>query len=189
MTIRLATPDDAQAMLDIYTPFILNSGITQETEVPSLDEFKSRISSYLITYPWLVSQTEEGIVTGYAYAGQHRGRKGYQWCVETSVYINELFSGKGIGKALYKTLFEILKVQGFVNAYAVITLPNKRSVEFHRNFGFTHQTTFRKIGFKLDQWHDVDWWHFQINKHASEHADPVLFSRLPVKKIENIFQL
>lgn len=186
MKIRMATPDDAQPMLDIYSPFILNSGITQEIEIPTIEEFKKRIGSYLETYPWLVCEAN-GKIEGYAYASQHRGRKGYQWCVETSVYINENSSGKGFGKALYKYLFEILKLQGFVNAYAVITLPNIRSVEFHRHFGFTYQTTFKKIGFKLDQWHDVDWWHYQVNAPADNHPDPVPMSRLDKAVVNRVF--
>ena len=47
--IRIATKDDAAGMLDIYIPFILNSGVTQETDVPSVEEFQRRIISNLAT--------------------------------------------------------------------------------------------------------------------------------------------
>lgn len=185
MKIRLATPDDAQAMLEIYSPYILNSGITQETEVPSVEEFQNRISSYLATYPWLVCEIN-GKIEGYAYASQHRSRKGYQWCVETSVYIDQEQNGKGIGQALYTALFRILKLQGFVNAYAVITLPNERSVTFHEKFGFHYLFSYKNIGYKLGKWHDVGWLAFLVNEHKSNQPNPVIFSQLEISAVNNI---
>ena len=47
---------------------------------------------------------------------------------------------------------------GHRNAYAVITLPNAPSVEFHRAVGFRYLTVYRAIGYKLGGWHDVEWW-------------------------------
>ena len=170
--IRLATANDAEALLHIYTPFIINSGITQETDVPSITEFKSRIEQTLIERPWLVAEIN-GAVAGYAYAGTHRKRKGYQWCIEPSVYLHKDYYGKNIATALYSALIDILKLQGYVNAYAVITLPNTKSVAFHEKFGFRYLTTYKKIGYKSDQWHDVGWWEYQINEHDARPLIPI----------------
>ena len=171
--IRIATKEDAAAMLEIYSPFILNSGITQETEVPAVAEFQQRIISNLAERPWLVCEIDEQ-VAGYAYASKHRERKGYQWCVETSVYVSENFYRYNAATALYNSLFQILKLQKYVNAYAVITLPNEKSISFHERFGFSYFTTFKNIGFKLDQWHDVGWWHRLIN--PATETPPALIS-------------
>src|SRR6185436_15238362 len=104
--IRIATKDDAAGMLEIYGPFILNSGITQETEVPAVEEFQKRILSNLEERPWLACEIEKQ-VAGYAYASKHRDRKGYQWCVEASVYVSEQYFGMGAANALYTALFDI----------------------------------------------------------------------------------
>ena len=69
----------------------------------------------------------------------------------------------------------ILKIQGYVNAYAVITLPNDRSIAFHKKFGFEYLTTYKKIGYKLGQWHDVGWMQYEINPHKADPADPIKF--------------
>ena len=183
--IRTATIQDANGILKIYSPFILNSGITQETEIPSLQNFEQRIISTLEERPWLVCEIDNEIA-GYAYAGKHRERKGYQWCVEPSVYIDEKYYRYGIAKALYTALFEILKLQGFINAYAVITLPNDKSVAFHESFGFRYLTTYEKIGYKLGQWHDVGWWEKQVYPHQEKQTDPVKFSSLKSKDISEI---
>jgi L-amino acid N-acyltransferase YncA len=164
--IRISTVNDAAAFLDIYTPFILNSGVTQETEIPALVEFKKRIENTVANKPWLTAEIN-GKIAGYAYAGNHRERKGYQYCIEPSVYLHSEFYGRNIATALYDALFKILKMQGYVNAYAVITLPNERSVAFHEKLGFRYLTTFKKIGYKLNQWHDVGWWEYQINQYEA----------------------
>ena len=183
--IRVATKDDAAGMLNIYAPFILNSGITQETEVPSVEDFQKRIISNLEERPWLVCEINNEIA-GYAYAGKHRDRKGYQWCTEPSVYISEKYFGIGIANALYAALFDILKLQGYVNAYAVITLPNERSIAFHKKFGFEYLTTYKKIGYKLGQWHDVGWMQYEIIPHREAPADPIRFPEIDRSVINSI---
>ena len=183
--IRIATKDDAAGMLGIYAPFILNSGITQETEVPSIDAFQKRIISTLKERPWLVCEINNEIA-GYAYAGKHRDRKGYQWCTEPSVYISEKHFGVGIANALYTALFDILKIQGYVNAYAVITLPNNRSIAFHKKFGFEYLTTYNKIGYKLGQWHDVGWMQYEVSPHKEDPADPIRFANIDKAVIDPI---
>lgn len=183
--IRIATKDDAAGMLEIYIPFILNSGVTQETEVPSVEEFQKRINSNLAERPWLVCEIDNEIA-GYAYAGKHRDRKGYQWCTEPSVYISEEYYGFGIANALYSALFDILRIQGYVNAYAVITLPNERSIAFHKRFGFDHLTVYKKIGYKLGQWHDVGWMQYQIEPHKLGPADPIKLPQIDRALIDAI---
>ena len=183
--IRVATQQDAAGMLEIYAPFILNSGITQETEVPSVEEFQKRVLSNLEERPWLVCEVD-GQVAGYAYAGKHRDRKGYQWCIEPSVYLSEKYFGVGIADALYTPLFDILKLQGYVNAYAVITLPNDRSIAFHKKFGFEYLTTYKKIGYKLGQWHDVGWLQYEVNPHKKDPEDPMKFRDFDRLLIESI---
>jgi phosphinothricin acetyltransferase len=124
--IRLATINDAKEIRDIYAPNILNASISFETELPSFEEMQSRIQTILQKYPWIVCEVDEKIA-GYVYASKHRDREAYQWSCECSIYMNNDFKGKGIGKELYQLLFQILKLQGFRNVYAGITLPNEGS--------------------------------------------------------------
>lgn len=175
--IRLATPGDAAGILAIYAPYIQNTSFTFETEVPSVEEFAERIRTYLLNWPWLVCEVD-GAIAGYAYATRHRDRTAYQWCTESSVYIHDDFQKAGIGKALYTALFEILKRQGFNNVYAVINLPNERSVAFHENTGFSYFATYEKVGYKLGKWKNVGWWKLSLNEYGDEPAAPVKFSEM-----------
>lgn len=178
--VRLASPGDAKGILEIYAPYIKNTSLTFETEVPSVAAFAERISTYLHRWPWLVCE-KEGKIIGYAYASQYRERTAYQWSVECSVYIHDDFHRLGIAKALYNELFEILKQQGFRNVYAVINLPNDKSVAFHESCGFTYFATYEQVGYKLGKWKNVGWWRLILNEFGDEPAAPVLFSEMDKK--------
>lgn len=184
--IRLATANDAAGILGIYGPYILNTSYTFETELPSLDSFAHRIHTYLLDFPWLVCEID-GMIAGYAYGGKHRERKAYQWCVESSIYIHDNFQKRGVGKALYTALLDILKKQGFRNVYAVINLPNDKSVKFHENCGFTHFATYEKVGYKLGKWKNVGWWQININEYIDEPPAPIKFSEMKKDFLSEIF--
>ena len=185
--IRLAKPLDAADMLAIYSPYVLNTSITFETEVPALAEFSERINSYMESYPWLVFEVN-GELAGYAYSSRYRERTGYQWSVECSVYIHDNYHRKGIGKALYEALFAILKKQGFRTIYAVINLPNPESVKFHENCGFTWFANYEQVGYKLGQWKTVGWWKLVVNEFSDEPPAPVKFSDLNKDFLPGLFK-
>lgn len=175
--IRLTNPEDAAGILAIYAPYIQNTSFTFETEVPSVEEFSQRIKTYLTNWPWLVCEIN-GKIAGYAYSTKYRERTAYQWCVESSIYIHDDFQKAGVGKSLYAALFEILKKQGFNNVYAVINLPNEKSVAFHEKLGFHYFATYEKVGYKLGKWKNVGWWQLNINEYVDEPAAPVKFADL-----------
>src|SRR6476646_5933000 len=106
--LRVATPSDSKVILDIYAPYIRETSFTFETEIPSVSEFAERIDTYLQNWPWLVCEID-GMVAGYAYGSKYRDRGGYQWCVESSVYVHDDFHRSGIANALYTAVIELLR--------------------------------------------------------------------------------
>lgn len=184
--LRLARHTDAAAILGIYAPYILKTSFTFETEVPPHEAFAGRIISYLDEWPWLVCEIN-GMVAGYAYATRHRERAAYQWCVESSVYVHHDFQQKGVARALYTALFEILKYQGCRNAYAGITLPNDKSVVFHKKLGFTWFADYANVGYKLNQWNTVSWWQLQLNDYSENPVAPVKLPLVGSSFLENVF--
>ncbi len=178
MIIRLATIDDAEAMLAIYAPHVVGSSVSFEWELPTLSEFKMRISEILQELPWFVAEDEDEQILGYAYAAKYRTRTAYQWAVETSVYVAQKKGRSGVGRNLYGPLIDTLKKQGFTTAFAVIALPNERSVLFHESMGFNYLCTYPKIGFKLNSWHDVGWWQLELNTTAQAPRPPIPLQQL-----------
>jgi phosphinothricin acetyltransferase len=185
--IRIATGDDAAPILDIYAPYIANTSYTFETEIPSIDSFRERIITYLQTWPWLVCEIN-GIVAGYAYASKHRERIAYQWSTECSVYIHDDFQRAGVAMALYTALIDILKYQDFRNLYAVINLPNDKSVRFHEKMSFKYFATYENVGYKLGRWKNVGWWQLKLNEYTNEPSPPRKFCEMEQGVIDEILQ-
>jgi phosphinothricin acetyltransferase len=149
--------DDVGPMLDIYEPVVRDTIISFEYAPPTVEAFAQRVMETLPSKPWLV-YVDGSDVLGYAYGSTFRTRTAYQWSVEVSAYVAEGARGRGVGRALYDSLLAILRLQGFVKAFAGITLPNPESVTFHEALGFTLVGVLRDVGYKLGGWHDVGWW-------------------------------
>ena len=170
--IRLATPEDGEAVAAIYRPVVAETAISFETMLPDGDEMTQRIVETLPSYPWLVCDVD-GQTAGYAYAARHRVRGAYQWSVDTSVYIAADHRRRHIGRGLYTSLFEILAAQGYFNAFAGIALPNPASVALHESMGFEPIGVYRRVGYKLDRWHDVGWWQLSLKQHEGSPGVPL----------------
>lgn len=188
--IRIVNTDtlfDAQATLDIYTPYILYSDITFECTVPTTEEFLIRIEHYAELFPYLVYEID-GKIAGYAYAGKQREREAFQWNAETSVYVDEKYQRRGIAGRLYSALLAILTLQGYRTAYACITYPNDKSIALHDKFGFTETAIFRRTGYKLGKWHDTVWLEKQLGKYEPEPAPPIPFRQINEKFVSSILE-
>lgn len=120
ITLRTATPDDAETLVSIYSPYVESTAISFEYEVPTAEEFRNRIEKTLQHFPYLVAELDGNIV-GYAYAGKFKERAAYDKSAELSIYVKDGIHGKGIGTALYDRLEDDLRRQGITNAYACIT--------------------------------------------------------------------
>jgi phosphinothricin acetyltransferase len=170
--IRLATPRDGEAVAAIYRPVVADTAISFETMPPDDSEMARRIDETLRSYPWLVCEID-GRTAGYAYAARHRVRGAYQWSVDTSVYIADAYRRRGVGRGLYTSLFAILTAQGYFNAFAGIALPNPASVALHESMGFEPIGVYRRVGYKLDRWHDVGWWQLTLRQHEGSPGVPL----------------
>ena len=161
MTIRFANSKDADRILEIYAPFIQQSPVSFETEVPTLEEFRKRMERIQAIYPWIVGEMD-GQIVGYAYGSPHRGRRAYSWSTEVTVYMDQKFKRMGLGRKLYCRLFDLLRLQGFHLALGGVALPNEGSEGLHRSLGFSLVGVYKNVGFKHGQWHDVAWYQKQL---------------------------
>lgn len=178
--IRFATPEDAEAILTIYEPYIINTAITFETETIPIDKFRERMAKIQAQYPWLVYE-QEGKIVGYAYASSYRERAAFCWDCECSVYIAEEAHRKGIATRLYNKMFDILKQQGYYNIYAFITYPHDSSVELHRKFNFREVGIFYKTGYKMGKW-----WDLIVMEKALREFDHEPVKPMPVHEVSDL---
>lgn len=157
INIRLIEEKDSTAVLDIYAPYVRETAVTFELEVPSPEVFWERAKKNLEEAPFLVCELNEKIVA-YAYASRHRSRGAYQWTRELSVYVHPHYRKRRIASVLYLTIIPLLKLQNYRNALAGITMPNKASVDLHEKMGFEQVGVYNNIGYKLGKSYQVGWW-------------------------------
>lgn len=184
--IRFACEDDASRLLAIYAPYVENTTVSFEYDVPGEDEFKGRIRGIKKDYPYLVCENE-GEIVGYAYAVRTMRRAAYAWNVELSVYLKEECTSRGIGTALYSALFEILRLQNVQNAYACLCSPNPKSERLHRKMGFELAGTWHDTGFKNGSWHDIMWFEKRIGNGEVPPKAFVPVNALDAKALASIF--
>lgn len=171
MIIRHADPSrDGAACAAVYGPYVRDSVASFEEWPPDAEDLRRRIEHVTPRYPWLVAEDAEadGAVVGYAYATQHRERAAYRWAADVAVYIAPDHHRRGLGRALYGALLDLLVRQGLQVACAGITLPNDASVGLHEACGFEPVGTYRRIGWKAGRWWDVGWWERQLVERTDE---------------------
>lgn len=188
--IRLAEKRDVPGILEIYAPFILNTAVTFEEEVPDEKSFWERIQGIMTELPFLVCEID-GRIAGYAYASGYRSRASYRWSKEVSVYIHPDFQRKRVAHALYTSLNQIVQFQGIADLLAIITMPNESSVAFHEHFGYSKCAEFKNVGYKLNQWQNVGWFDLFLQDETKPPCERIIplneVVGLPVfqKAIEN----
>lgn len=170
--IRFAKRSDAAEILEIYRPYVEESTVSFETELPSIKEFEGRIEKIKGQYPYLVYTIDEKVV-GYAYASRHRDRAAYDYAVEMSIYTADEVHGKQVAQKLYQKLFAILREQGVYVGYIGYTVPNEKSRKFHEKMGFEWVGTYKNVGYKFEGWHDVVWMVKQITP-LEVHPKPLM---------------
>jgi L-amino acid N-acyltransferase YncA len=156
LTLRDVRLDDAQALLDIYAPYVETTWVTFEIETPSLAEFSDRIVQYRfkLGFPYKVAELD-GVIVGYAYAHPYHQREAYRFTAETTVYVKQGFGRGGIGTELYQSILEDLARGGFHAVIAILGYPNEPSKLFHEKMGFREIGLFHEVGYKFGRWLDV----------------------------------
>lgn len=172
--IRVAREDDAAALVDIYAPYVRETAITFEYDVPTVEEFAGRIRHTLSKYPYLVAEDGQRLL-GYAYVSTFHDRPAYDWAVETSIYIRRDVRKQGLGKALYAALEQALRAQGILNLNACVAYPpeesarlTRNSADFHEHLGYRMVGRFHRCGYKFNTWYDMVWLEKEIGPHLTE---------------------
>ena len=161
--LREAHLEDAVRLVEIYSYYVLNTAVSFEYTVPTIEEFEDRISKIVEKYPYLVCEVNNKVV-GYAYASAYSVRDAYAWTATTSIYLDKDYRRQGIGTALYVNLGNRLREQGIVNMLAGVAYCEKEdeylshdSFKFHSKMGFTKVAHMESIGKKFDRWYDLLW--------------------------------
>lgn len=187
--IRPAKLEDMVSVQKIYAPYVLNTAITFEYDVPSVAEFENRYKTISRKHPFLVASVNKEIV-GYAYAGSFIDRQAYDWTAELSVYIKEDMHKKGIGRKLYAELEQILRLQHVQISYACIAYSddehdsyiNNTSIEFHKKMLYRTIGNFLQCGYKFERWYNMCYMEKRLIKQSDTPKTFIPFSELKYTK-------
>ena len=167
-TIRTAEPRDAPGIAAIYAHYVLNSVVTFEIAVPGVDDMAGRMARVQgAGWPWLVAETGDGTLAGYAYASVYREREGWRFACEDSVYLAPGHTGHGIGTALLARLITQAGAAGFRHMIAVIAGGSEASIALHARAGFRHCGLLENVGRKFGKWIDVVTMHRELGNGSS----------------------
>lgn len=155
--IRDININDASQICDIYNYYVLKTIVTFEESEVSEADMRSRIENTNAKIPWIVYEVDS-VILGYAYASEWKSRCAYKNSLETTVYLRNGESGKGVGSLLYAELIHRLKAMKYHALIGGISLPNKASIALHEKFGFEKIGQFKEVGYKFDHWIDVGYW-------------------------------
>lgn len=183
--LRLVTLQDTEELLQIYAPYITDTAVSFEYEVPSVDAYRARIEEICAHYPYLVLE-EDGRLLGYAYAHRQMDRAAYQWNTELSVYLRPEVTGRGLGTALYSALLELLRLQGFKTAYGCVAIPNVASEALHEKLGFHPAGVWSLTGYKNGQWQNVGWFEKQLAPYDPDPVPPTPITQMPEDAIRAV---
>lgn len=163
VSIRPATGEDVEQIVEIYNHYVLNSTITFEEAPVDAPEMARRIFDVRsIPLPWLIATSDSDVV-GYAYASKWRARAAYRFSTEATVYLRAGHVHKGIGSELYRHLIAALQAAGVHAVIGGVALPNDPSLRLHEKLGFEKVAHFREVGFKFGRWIDVTYWERILN--------------------------
>jgi phosphinothricin acetyltransferase len=155
IVIRPARPADVPRIVEIYRPQVLSGLATFETTPPDAGEMARRLADIVSRgMPYLVAEAD-GVVAGYAYANVYRTRPAYRYTVEDSVYLDDAYLRRGIGRCLLDALIDDCAARGFRQMVAVIgDSANDASIALHRACGFGWVGILSASGWKLGRWVD-----------------------------------
>ena len=193
MNVRLATAQDAEAIREVYAPYVLETAMTFELEPPSVEEMAQRIVSTAVSYPYIVAE-EEGQILGFTYAHAFRPRAAYSHSVETSIYVRRDTRAKGVGGRLYRCLEKLLALQNVYILDACIATVNPpdeyvpdTSVRFHDHLGYREVARFASCGRKFNRWYDMVWMEKPIAcPIPDDPADFIPFAQVDAALVEEV---
>jgi phosphinothricin acetyltransferase len=156
-SVRRAAEGDLAAISGIYDHYVRTSHATFDIEPMEAEGRRAWLDEHPGGRHRALVAVGDGRVIGFASSGRYRSRPAYETSVETSVYVDPSFVGRGVGTALYTVLFAALEGEDVHRAFAGIGLPNDASVALHERCGFRRVAHFSEQGRKFGRYWDVDW--------------------------------
>jgi L-amino acid N-acyltransferase YncA len=155
MKVRPASRDDAEAIRDIYNPYVTGSTVTFDMVPRTIEDQLQWLDEHSGAHPAVVAVDDRGVVCGFASVSPYRTRPAYRTTVEDSVYVAAGAQGQGVGRLLLSEVVALSEAHGFHAVMARIVDGHEASIALHRSCGFGLVGIERQVGRKFGRWLDV----------------------------------
>jgi L-amino acid N-acyltransferase YncA len=155
LTVRDATPRDAEAIARIYNQGIEDGVATLETTRRTTDERRQWLEGRSERHPVLVAVTHAGDVLGWASLNQFNPRSVYDHVADFSVYVDRAARGSGVGHLLLEALEHRARQIGFHKLVLAAFPTNTAGMRLYQRRGFTTVGIYHEQGLLNGAWIDV----------------------------------
>ncbi len=154
--IRPAIVLDAQAIADVWNPWIRDTGITFN----AVDKRPEEVAQLIVNrttagHGFLVATDDGGVILGFATYTQFRGGTGYAKTMEHSIILAPQARGKGLGKALLQATEKHAAEEGAHQILAGVSSENADGIKFHLAMGYAEAARIRDAGYKFGRYMDL----------------------------------
>jgi phosphinothricin acetyltransferase len=154
ITVRLATLDDAEAIMAIYNVEVEQHLSTFDLVTRTIDDQRAWLAQRSGAFSAVVAIIDDDVV-GFASLSPYKERAAYRTTVEDSVYVSRRHPRLGIGRTLMEHVIGIARDSGFHSVIARIEASGTASRALHEACGFELVGIEREVGRKFNRWLDV----------------------------------
>jgi len=162
MEVRLAVPDDAEAIRAIYNHEVRTSTASFDLVERSAEDQAAWLADRSGAFSVLVAVERDDAgdgtddeVLGFASLSPYKERAAYRGTVENSVYVDAAHRGRGVADRLLGDLLAVARGSGFHSVIARVGGGNEASIALHAKHGFEVVGVERQVGRKFGRWQDV----------------------------------
>ncbi|MBT0566680.1 GNAT family N-acetyltransferase [Williamsia sp. CHRR-6] len=168
ITIRPAVAADCVEIAEIYRYYVDNTVITFDYDSPTAAAWETKRAGIVARrWPFIVAvDSTDGApgpdrVVGFAYLGDFRGKRAFDWTTEDTIYLHPDATGAGLGSMLLTALLTDLDTTAVRRVIAVIA-ESPASIRLHANAGFVESGTLHRVGFKHGRWVDCVFMEYDV---------------------------
>lgn len=155
LKIRIADGADAARLSAIYNYYVVNSSATFATVPESQEERLAWLREHdKADLPVLVAVMDDQVL-GFASLSYYHQRCAYRQTVEASVYLDNAYHSRGLGRRMLEELLVLAESKGFHAVLALICSENLPSLQLFEKSGFLEAGRLREVGRKFGRWLDV----------------------------------
>lgn len=140
--------------LELYNDYIANSTATFSVEPLKQEEMDKLLFSGLERFP-SYAILSDGEFAGYVMLNRYKPREAYDQTAEVTVYLNNAYHGKGIGRTAMTFIEDVAKEYNFRALLGVICAENEASIAMFNKLDYFQCAHFKEVGKKFGRVLDV----------------------------------